>query len=253
MAVVTIAAMALSAPATAFITSFYDGASGCSGGGGTGARTCGGVAATAHAFTGDPGDSVVKAAILGVYGGGLGVSYLESSSSDHESAVTPGSPNHALDNKGRFEFILFDFGVGNPTILDKVITGWVEEDADITVLAKTGAGDPDPNEKNIAGLTTNGWSLVGHYNGTSDDSQEIDVNSGGTASRLWLVGAFDPDFGGDPNGADRSTTHPKKFDYLKVYALKWDKPTDAVEPATLLLFTAGLLAWLSSRRRTARV
>jgi len=248
-ALVTIAAMALSAPAAAFVTDLFSGVSGCSGSG-IGGRTCttsdGTVKATAHAFTGSSMNSVVQAAILGVYSGGLGVSYLDGT---NESTS---SPQHALDNDGRFEFILIDFGLGNSRILDAVKTGWVESDADITVLAHTGAGNANPNDKDITGLTTNGWSLVGHYDGTSADSQTIDVNAGNASSRYWLIGAYDPDF---VPGPGQTTGYPSKdkYDYLKVYAVKWDKPTDAAEPATLLLLAAGLIAWSSSRRRTARI
>jgi len=245
LALVTIAAMALSTPAAAFTTYFVGGSSSCSGGGDS-ARVCGDVSANAHAFTGSPSNSVVEGAFLGVYGGGLGVTYDGSAPKEGT-----GSPQHALDNDGKFEFIRIDFGV--KVALDKVLTGWVENDADITVLAHNGgAGDTNPNGENIAGLTANGWSLVGHYNGTSADSQTIDVNSGGVSSRYWLIGAFDPDFGGASNGADYNKDHGK-FDYLKVYAVKWDKPSKASEPTTLMLFAAGLLAWLSARRRTARI
>jgi hypothetical protein len=135
----------------------------------------------------------------------------------------------------------------------------VQNDADITVLARTGnAGSADPNGKTIDGtgladptrLANNGWQLVGHYNGGSADSQEIDVNSSGTAARYWLIGAYDPEFGGSANGANHGYG---KYDYLKILKVKWDKPSDAAEPATLLLFAAGFIAWLSSRRRTARI
>ncbi|MGH8682540.1 MAG: exosortase-dependent surface protein XDP1 [Burkholderiales bacterium] len=250
-ALVTIAAMALSAPAAAFITThLFDGAGGCSGGG-YGTRTCtnsdGTVKATAHAFTGDPSNTVVEGAFLGVYGGGLGVTYDGS-----DPKEDTGSPQHAMDNDGKFEFILIDFGMGNSRILDKVVTGWVDVDADITVLAHSGAGVANPNNQNITGLTTNGWSLVGHYNGTSADSQAIDVNAGNASSRYWLIGAYDPEFVPGP-GQTTGSPSKDKYDYLKVYAIKWDKPSDAAEPATLLLLTAGLLAWLSSRRRTAPV
>jgi hypothetical protein len=258
MALATIAAMALSAPAAAYITTYlFDGASGCSGGG-YGARTCttgdGTVTATAHAFTGDPGNTVVEGAFLGVYGGGLGVTYDGS-----DPKEDTGSPQHAMDNDGKFEFILIDFGLGNSRILDKVVTGWVQNDADITVLAKTGAGDPDPNGKTINGpvpadrLANNGWSLVGHYDGDDDDTQAIDVNAGNVSSRYWLIGAYDPEFAGASTGSPDYNKDKGKFDYLKVYAIKWDKPSDAAEPATLLLFGAGLIAWLTSRRRTAHI
>jgi len=250
MALVTIAAMAVSAPAAAFVTYFVGASSSCSGSG-LGGRTCttsdATVTANAHAFTGEPSNSVVEGAFLGVYSGGLGVTYQDSTNE------TTSSPQHALDNDNRFEFIRVDFGM--KVALTAVTTGWVESDADITLLAHNGgAGDTNPNGENIAGLTTNGWSLVAHYNGTSADSQTINVNSGGAVeSRYWLIGAFDPDFGGAFNGADWSNTTPKKFDYLKVYAVKWDKPSKASEPATLMLFGAGLLAWLSARRRAARI
>lgn len=243
-ALVTIAAMALSAPAAAYMTTLVGGH--CSGGGyGTASCTTGDgtVTLSAHAFTGSSG-TVMEGAFLGSYSGGRGVTFDGSAPKEDTS-----SPQHALDNDGKFEFILIDFGISR--ILDKVLTGWVEDDADITVLAKTGAGDTDPNGKTVATLATNGWSLVGHYDGTSSDSQTIDVNAGNASSRYWLVGAYDPEFVGATFGSPSYNKDKGKFDYLKVYAIKWDKPTDAAEPATLLLFAAGFIAWLSSRRRTA--
>jgi hypothetical protein len=245
MAVATIAAMALSAPAAAFVTYFVGGDSSCTMA--SGVRTCDGVVKIgAHAFTGPDAatDTTVQSAILGVYSGGLGVTYQGSDPKESTS-----SPQHALDNDGKFEFIRVDFGMA--VTLSAVLTGWVQNDADITVLSHTGAGSPDPNGKTIAQLTTAGWSLVGHFNGTSADSQTINVNAtDAQASQYWLIGAFDPLFGGDANGANWGSG---KYDYLKVFAVKWDKPSKAAEPATLLLFMAGLLAWLSSRRRTARI
>lgn len=226
----TIAAMALAGPAAAFTTFITD------------------LSPSAHAFTGGAGNTVMESATLAFYPG-AGVT--------HADGETTSSPQHSLDNDGRFEFIRIDFGAGNSAILDKVITSWVQNDADITVLARTGnAGNADPNGKTIAGpvladrLANNGWELVGHHNGTDADSQEIDVNSSGTAARYWLIGAYDPDFGGNANGANHGYG---KYDYLKILKVKWDKPSDAAEPATLLLFAAGLIAWLSSRRRQARV
>ncbi len=227
---VTIAAMALAGPAAAYTTFIAD------------------LSPTAHAFTGDPNNTVMQSATLAFYPG-AGVTH---------NGESTGSPQHSLDNDGVFEFIRIDFGAGNSAILDKVITSWVQNDADITVLARTGnAGSPNPNGKTIAGpvladrLANNGWELVGHFNSTSSaDVQEIDVNSSGTAARYWLIGAYDPDFGGNANGANHGYG---KYDYLKILKVKWDKPSDAAEPTTLLLFAAGFIAWLSSRRRTARI
>jgi hypothetical protein len=230
---VTIAAMALAGPAAAYTTYIAD------------------LSPTAHAFTAGSDNSVMASATL-VFYPGAGVTNADSESTS--------SPQHSMDNDGRFEFIRIDFGAGNSSILDKVITSWVQNDADITVLARTGnAGSADPNGKTIDGanpadptrLANNGWELVGHYNSTiTDDIQEIDVNASNTAARYWLIGAYDPDFGGSANGASHGYG---KYDYLKILKVKWDKPTDAAEPATLLLFAAGFIAWLSSRRRTARV
>jgi hypothetical protein len=246
-ALVTIAAMALPATAAAYMTPLVGG--GCSGGG-YGTLTCTGgdgtVVASAHAFTGSSG-TVMEGAFLGLYSG-LGVT--ADGSAPKES---PSSPQHALDNDGFFEYILIDFLASR--ILDKVVTSWVDTDADITVLAKTGGSDPDPNGKTVAGLTGAGWTLVGHYDGTNDDGQTIDVNAGGVPARYWLIGAYHPDpgFVGPTIGEPSYKPHKGKFDYLKVYAVKWDEPTDAAEPATLLLFAAGLIAFLSGRRRTARI
>jgi hypothetical protein len=51
-----------------------------------------------------------------------------------------GSPNHAMDNSGNIDSILFSWD--KAITLSQVTIGWAAYDADITVLAYTGTGNP---------------------------------------------------------------------------------------------------------------
>ena len=82
----------------------------------------------------------------------------------------PGSPQHAVDNDGGFEFALFSFtdiatGVNVAATLNSLAIGWNNNgDADVSVLAYTGSGTPTISGKNLSsnstGLLGSGWSLV---------------------------------------------------------------------------------------------
>ena len=52
-------------------------------------------------------------------------------------------PNHALDNAGNTEFLLFDFGT-TLWALTEVGIGWYQNDSDISVLAYDGNDNPIP-------------------------------------------------------------------------------------------------------------
>src|SRR6478736_2402914 len=75
----------------------------------------------------------IQTANLGTYSGGLGVC-------NQSAAESPncGTPNHAVDNSGAFDSVLFSFNTA--VDLDRVDFGYISGDADFSVLRYTGAG-----------------------------------------------------------------------------------------------------------------
>lgn len=185
------------------------------------------------------------------------------------------SPEHAIDNNGRVDSILFTF-TGGAVNLTSFSAGWVQTDSDYTVLAYTGTGTPASLAgQSYAGLLANGWKLIGNYNGTGNASNSSDhttgtgahnfanFNNGTTTvnnifSSYWLIGALNTFVGGDATKAGN--------DYFKLISLAGcDCSTappgtpgcggggnGAPEPGTLLLMSAGFigLARINRQRKT---
>lgn len=123
--------------------------------------TVGAVTATATAWanTADgPGgaNTVLASAYLTPQGtSGVGAKHADSERTS--------SPQHAIDNDGRKESILFSFA-GDKVNLSSSYFGWISNDSDFSVYAYTGAGAGSVSGLAYGNLTSNGWSLVGHYN-----------------------------------------------------------------------------------------
>lgn len=154
------------------------------------------------------------------------------------------SPQHAIDNaNGDYDALLFSF--------DKVVDvsglgiGWIDSDADVSVLAYTGAapfsGNLNSLGNNWANLLSNGWSVVGNYARSSTGS--FGINTSDTQAQYWLVGAYNSAFGtGSKLGAGN--------DYFKLKSITFEA-VKVPEPGTLLLLTLGLFGLAASRRRAA--
>ena len=134
---------------------------------------------------------------------GLGMKNDDAYSADQSSDkdIKEGnSPEHAIDNDGRFDMVMLDFS-GSKIALESVTLGWTQYDADISVLAFVGAGTPDLSTVTSWGSLGAGWQVIGNYDGNASSSAvTINVNSGAVAASYWLIGAYNPVFGASATG-----------------------------------------------------
>lgn len=176
------------------------------------------------------------------YGHGLGL--YRSNDSDHE-----------IDNLGTDEFIVFHFS--EPVSLATYSFGWVDTDADSTLLAydpnndgfhtgsETNASLGLQSSETIGDLLSNGWDAIAHYPGTSAAPQTIDT-TGETASifsSYWIIGAYLSDITPQLSGG----LHKKdafKLASLGVMRNPPDEPPggEAPIPSSAYLFLIGLAA-----------
>lgn len=152
------------------------------------------------------------------------------------------SPQHAVDNsKGDYDALLFSF---NKVVdVSKLGIGWAQTDADVSLLAYTGAtpfsGSLNGFGSNWSALLGSGWSVVGNYN--RNGTGTFNVNPADVKSQYWLVGAYNSAFGGSLS---------QKNDFFKLNSITFEA-VKVPESSSLLLMMMGLLGLAAARRRAA--
>lgn len=192
--------------------------------------------ASVSAWSAKPG-ATFSSALLNPYAAGFGVSAPGESSA---------SPHHSLDNNGGTDAILVNFGASN-VALNYLSTGWVNKDADMSILRYTGAAAPLLGSFSTSNLlASGGWELVGNY-ATLAVGKPLSFNTGEEAKSAswWLISAFDPRY---TNGTALGKADAND-DYLKLQSFGGDIVVDVPEPATWGLFGIAMLGLMAGRRK----
>ena len=174
---------------------------------------------------------------------------------------TLSSPQHALDNDGFTEFLMFDFGT-TAWALTNTGLGYVNNDSDLSVLAHTGGASPFatlPGETlSQAGTSTSmaspyntppsgNWTVVGNYANVGSNQNLGNTGPGQIFSSFWIVAAYNSAFGGaHPNSS--GVLSLGYSDYFKVKTITGVQGSiPAPGPATLVLFVLGLAGFAAGR------
>ncbi len=161
-----------------------------------------------------------------------------------------GGDNHAIDNGGYYEFVMFDFGTKELS-LDAFNIGWHGGDSDLTVMAYQGGTLASKPAKNIGGesltnLDVNGWDVISHHSNPGTGSELVNTNLNSVYSSYWIIGAYMSAVGTGANTGDTITD--TNWDGIKLAGITGSlrstppPPTgDVPEPGTLLLTALGLV------------
>lgn len=224
---------------------------------GTGAVTAGAVTETTTGWANTTGSgtdvngyALAQQTLTMWSGSGLGMYNLDSCATNGNvancDASEDQSPEHAVDNNGRYEMLMLSFSTS--VALSGLRIGWQGGDSDMTVLAWTGPSGSSPS---LTGQTWgglgSGWSVIGNYsNIVASTTTDNAINSGNVSSSYWLVGAYNNLAAGTTSGLTAND------DYVKIYSVTGNAapPTTRVpEPGSLTLFGLAMVGLVSMRKR----
>jgi MYXO-CTERM domain-containing protein len=196
------------------------------------------VKVRAYSLAGTSSSNNFSAQTVTRWDGGLGV---------RTAGESTGSPQHATDNSGNLEFLLFEFDSANFKATGFEI-GWKDTDADIQVWVGGGsapglnlAGSSNAacgSACNFSELSALGFVLAGTYeNVQANQFQAINTN---TTGRYVLI-------------AGKVLNNDSLKDYFKLNKIKGTETTSVPEPSSMLIAGAALLGLGGFARRRRQV
>lgn len=179
------------------------------------------LTARAYSTNNNSGSGDFEKATLTVWSGGLGVRNPDQSNEYS-------SPNHALDDRGRDDLIVFENNdVGNYFTGFKI--GWYQNDSDVSAWAGTLAANFD--------FTGIGFSDLAGLGFTKVDFSNVGVNT------MQSLGAL------AGNYLILTPRNDSNSDYVKVKQISARTPNKVSEPGLLALFGIAALGAVIGRRQ----